>query len=43
MRATEALALMTERTITACLVLDGAGDLAGLLKMQDILRAGVPG
>ncbi len=37
----DALKLMTERKITACIVCEPAGQLAGLLHMHDILRAGV--
>ncbi len=40
-RASDALRLMTDRKITTCIVLDDEGELAGLLHMHDILRAGV--
>ncbi|MEM9344423.1 MAG: KpsF/GutQ family sugar-phosphate isomerase [Pseudomonadota bacterium] len=39
-RAVEALDLMTQRKITAVLVMED-GRLAGVLKVQDVLRAGV--
>lgn len=41
MRAVDALALMTERKITTCLVSGEDGTLEGLLHMHDVLRAGV--
>lgn len=41
MLATDALALMTERKITTCLVLSKDDRLEGLLHMHDVLRAGV--
>lgn len=41
MRASEALALMTARKITACLVTGNDRQLLGLLHIHDVLRAGV--
>jgi arabinose-5-phosphate isomerase len=41
MLAAEALNLMQQHKITSLLVLDGQGQLQGLLHMQDLLRAGV--
>ncbi|MEM0950006.1 MAG: KpsF/GutQ family sugar-phosphate isomerase, partial [Pseudomonadota bacterium] len=41
MRATDALAAMTDRKITAAIVLGPDKKLVGLLHMHDILRAGV--
>ncbi len=41
MRATEALDLMSERKITACLVCGPGRELRGLLHLHDILRAGL--
>lgn len=41
MLVSEALQVMTERKITACVVCEPDGRLAGLLHMHDILRAGV--
>ena len=41
MLASEALGIMNDKTISALMVVDGAGSLKGLLHIHDILRAGV--
>ncbi|MEH6360067.1 MAG: KpsF/GutQ family sugar-phosphate isomerase [Amylibacter sp.] len=41
MLASEALGIMNRRTISALMVVDGAGALKGLVHIHDILRAGV--
>jgi len=41
MLASEALGIMNRKTISALMVVDGAGALKGLLHIHDILRAGV--
>lgn len=41
MLASEALGIMNDKTISALMVVDAAGNLKGLLHIHDILRAGV--
>ena len=39
--ATRALKVMEDHTITAILIVDGAGRVDGVIHLHDILRAGI--